>query len=174
MRPLMSEACTCHRRGRTDEEAVVFELEVAQRALREGDLQHAKHHVSGALGLAPADARVHAVFEALASRMGLRAAPEGGWYGDFALAAFALNRGGDLDKARPRRSGGVDLRPCRLGQRRRSDCAWRVDALLGVDRTQGPSPAKQTRAEHARQTPAPTTQMQRAGLELRAGGQHGD
>ena len=95
----MSEACTCHRRGRTDEEALGFEVEVARSAMRAGDLGHARHHVAGALGLAPADARVHTLFDELAARLDLTSVPDRGWYGDFALAAFALRRAGDLDTA---------------------------------------------------------------------------
>jgi hypothetical protein len=95
----MGHLCTCHRRGRTDEEALGFELDVARSALREGDLAHAKHHVAGALGLAPGEARVHGLIDDLAARMDLTAVPEGGWYGEFALAAFALHKANEVDKA---------------------------------------------------------------------------
>ncbi len=86
--------CTCHRPADHELEALSLELALAQAAMREGDLTHARHHVASALGLVPTDGRAHAALEELAELVDLTPLPDTGWYGEYAMIALALYRAG--------------------------------------------------------------------------------
>ena len=81
--------CTCHRPAASTEPALAFELRVAEQALAIGDFAHARHHVAGAIALAPTEGRVLAAFEALATRTDLSVDPASNFFGDIAVTAFA-------------------------------------------------------------------------------------
>jgi hypothetical protein len=94
----MDSCCVCHPRA-ADEPALAFELRVAREAMAVGDLGHAKHHVAGALGVAPTDGRTLRVVDAFLALIGDVEAPPSGWFGEYALAAHALYRSGDRSRA---------------------------------------------------------------------------
>ncbi len=80
--------------------ALARELDVATRALDAGDARHALAHLAGAIALAPSDARVQALFEAIAGRGDVLAIlPDGPFYGTQAVRALAHHQAGDVDAA---------------------------------------------------------------------------
>lgn len=91
---MLIACCACHRPGAAAQSALAFEVMVADRAIAEGDFKHARHHVAGAMGLAPTDPGVLDLFERLAGCTDLTGDSPSPYFGDVAVTALAGYRAG--------------------------------------------------------------------------------
>ena len=82
-----------------------LEAEVVRRALEQGDLAHAAHHVAGILAADPMRgdflALFNEVYDAAAEPLAVFTLSEHPWFGEAAVHARALYRRGEMDQAWP-------------------------------------------------------------------------